>query len=237
MRIVRFAELRAAARRADSRLALRAVALFPQILPSRLTTIQKACLAATFEANPAGCPEGSDIGTATAHTPVLNTPLTGPAYLVSHGGAAFPDVEYVLQGEGVTIILDGKTDIKKGVTYSRFETVPDAPVTSFETILPEGPQSALTTEKPGQTNLCGTTKTVTVKKKITRRVHGKPTKLTITTKKTITTPLTLTIPTVITGQNGAIISQNTKVTVTGCPKPKPAAKSKAAKSKTVNAKK
>ena len=38
----------------------------------------------------------------------------------------------MLQGENVTLILDGKTDIKNGVTYSRFESVPDAPFTSFE---------------------------------------------------------------------------------------------------------
>ena len=157
----------------------------PKALPSRLTTIQKACVSAVFEANPAACDEGSVVGSATIHTPVFKNPLSGPAYLVSHGGAAFPDVEFVLQGEGVKVVLDGKTDIKKGVTTATFESVPDAPFTTFETVLPTGPHSALTANvaEKKHYNLCGTS---------------------------------LVMPTVITGQNGKVIEQSTKVAIQGC---------------------
>jgi hypothetical protein len=116
----------------------------PKQLPSRLTTLQKACTNAQFELNPANCPKESFIGHAKALTPLLPVPLEGPAIFVSHGGEAFPSLIIVLQGYGVTLDLVGTTFISKsGITSSTFKTVPDAPVGSFELVLPEGKYSAL----------------------------------------------------------------------------------------------
>ncbi len=161
----------------------------PEALPTRLDTLQKACTEKQFGANPAGCPEASVVGSASARTPLLSTPLTGPAYLVSHGGAAFPDLVFLLQGEGIHLELVGNTDIKKvtgadgtarEVTFSRFQSVPDAPIDSFEANLPAGPHSILT----GYGNLC----------------EGE-----------------LLAPTTLLAQNDARLQTTTRIEVAGCP--------------------
>jgi hypothetical protein len=129
----------------------------PRQLPSRLTTLQKACLAATFKANPASCPPASVIGVARVSTPVLPVALTGPVYFVSNGGEAFPNLVVVLQGDGVRVNLVGTTFISKaGITSTTFKTAPDVPFSSFELYLPQGRYSALGTNLPHEGHsFCG----------------------------------------------------------------------------------
>jgi hypothetical protein len=124
----------------------------PKQLPSRLTTLQKACLASVFEANPAGCPAASIVGSVKVTTPLIPVPLVGPAYFVSHGNESFPSLTMVLQGYGIKIELVGSTFIKKGITSTTFKAAPDAPFNTFELVLPEGKFSALA----ANANLCKT---------------------------------------------------------------------------------
>ena len=117
----------------------------PRALPSRLTTLQKACPVAQFEAGepPGSCPSTSRVGGATVSTPVLAGKLTGPAYLVSHGGGAFPDLDLIVRGDGVEVVLVGHTQIASGTTTSKFETLPDVPITGVAVDLTTGLRSLL----------------------------------------------------------------------------------------------
>ena len=131
----------------------------PKVLPSRLTTLNKACAAEVFAADPGACPAASRVGIANALSPILANPLSGPVYFVSHGGAAFPDLVMVLQGESITVDLVGNTSIIKNVTSSTFAAIPDVPVSRFDLTLPEGPYSALA----ATANLCQTKLTMPTK--------------------------------------------------------------------------
>jgi hypothetical protein len=115
----------------------------PKQLPSRLTTLQKACPEKTFANNYNECPPGSFVGGARANTPTLPGKLTGPAILVSHGGQAFPDLDLVMNANGVRAILVGNTNIKNGITTTNFAATPDVPVSSITVNLPTGAHSAL----------------------------------------------------------------------------------------------
>ena len=118
----------------------------PSSLVARLSTLQKSCLAASFEAGvpPGSCQSTARVGTVTVKTPVLPGALTGTAWLVSHGSAGFPDLDLVLRGDNLEVVLVGHTHIaRSSVTTSTFENLPDVPITSVSVDLPTGPNSAL----------------------------------------------------------------------------------------------
>jgi hypothetical protein len=119
------------------------VVTLPKQLPSRQSTLKHACPEATFAANPYLCPRESFVGGARANTPTLPGKLQGPVIFVSHGGAAFPDLDLVLEANGVRVIVKGNTAIKNGITTTSFLTNPDVPVSSVTVNLPIGSHSAL----------------------------------------------------------------------------------------------
>jgi hypothetical protein len=116
----------------------------PRQLPSRLTTLQKACPAEVFNVNPLRCGSGAFVGGATVHSPTLPQPLRGPAILVSHANAAFPDLDLVVEDPNhLRVILVGNTNIKNSITTTTFASTPDVPVSSVRVELPIGSHSAV----------------------------------------------------------------------------------------------
>jgi hypothetical protein len=126
----------------------------PKQLVARFSTLQKACLAATFETGPppGECAPSAKVGTVSVTTPVLPGRLTGTAWFVSHGAEAFPDLDLVVEGDGVEVVLVGHTHIAhSSVTTSTFEDLPDVPISSVIVKLPVGANSALASNG----RLCG----------------------------------------------------------------------------------
>jgi hypothetical protein len=75
------------------------------------------------------CPAGSVYGHVTVHTPLLDFPLTGPAYLRS-SSHKLPDLVLALRGpayQPIAFDAAGRVDSVNGGLRVRFQTVPDAP--------------------------------------------------------------------------------------------------------------
>jgi hypothetical protein len=102
--------------------------------------IGTVCTKVQFAAS--ACPAASVYGRATAVTPLLEQPLSGPVYLRS-SNHQLPDLVADLQGQ-IDLELSGRIDsIKKGGLRARFENIPDAPVTKFVLDLQGGSKGLL----------------------------------------------------------------------------------------------
>jgi hypothetical protein len=102
------------------------------------------------------CPAASVYGTATATTPLLDKPLEGPVYLRS-SSHPLPDLVAALNGQ-VDVDLVGRIDSFKGGLRTTFDTVPDAPVSSFTLKMKGGKKGLLVNSR----ELCKSKSRVTV---------------------------------------------------------------------------
>jgi len=102
------------------------------------------------------CPKRSIYGKATAITPLLAQPLSGPVYLRS-SSHQLPDLVVALHGQ-VDVVLDGRVDSVKGALRNTFEAVPDAPVTKFVLKMQGGRKGLIVNSR----NLCASTNRATV---------------------------------------------------------------------------
>ncbi len=103
------------------------------------------------------CPASSILGTAEADTPLLEEPLKGNVYLRT-STQGLPNLVADLRGQ-FDVELVGRIDtVNKGAMRTTFETVPDAPVSSFVLDLQGGRKGLLENSE----SLCAVTKRATV---------------------------------------------------------------------------
>jgi hypothetical protein len=100
------------------------------------------------------CPKASIVGTATARTPILDQPLTGPVYFVKNiridakSGRqirTLPKLVIPLTGEnGLKLTLTGTSAVENDQLVTTFDTIPDAPVSDFALNIDGGAHGILT---------------------------------------------------------------------------------------------
>jgi hypothetical protein len=121
--------------------------------------VNNPCTRVQFNSTPVpgeACPKKSVLGTAKVWTPLLEAPESGKIYFRSNGGEReLPDLVIALRGQ-IPVTLVGFIDSvgKKGAEVrrvrTRFQSVPDAPVSRFELKLYGGKRGLLESSQ----NLC-----------------------------------------------------------------------------------
>jgi hypothetical protein len=133
------------ARGGDANIGRASVAL-PHALFLDQASLSTICTRVQFAAG--ACPKQSVYGRATATTPLLDKPLSGPVYLRSSNNK-LPDLVAHLEGQ-IDIDLVGRIDSFHGGIRTTFDRVPDVPVSTFQMVLPGGRHGLLVNSR----NLC-----------------------------------------------------------------------------------
>jgi hypothetical protein len=157
----------------------------PQELTPNTAAFGSICSAAQLAAN--ACPAGSQVGTTTATSTFVATPLSGPVYLVQQAGSVLPALVADLRGRVAVRITIGTSIIGGKQIKSTVTNVPDLPISTFTLKLNGGSKGVLT----AKSDLCYSSDSRTG-------------------FRSLQTPITFA------GQNGANIKSSPRIEVEGC---------------------
>jgi len=107
----------------------------PVQLAADLGALGKVCMSEAYEAGQ--CPANSLIGRATAVSPLIPVPLSGPVRLLRVPGRALPSLAIDMAGV-MNIRLRADTDSAGGRLRSTVNAIPDVPLSSFTLELASG---------------------------------------------------------------------------------------------------
>lgn len=113
----------------------------PFELGPNLAAFDVLCTSAQLAAN--ACPAGSQIGTTTATSAFVATPLAGPVYLVQQPGVILPALVADLRGRVHVQLTIANTILNGRLIKSTVTGVPDLPVSTFDLKLDKGAGSPL----------------------------------------------------------------------------------------------
>ena len=119
---------------------VRSVAVtLPKELAVDITKLSRACAKDAVAAGT--CPASSEVGTATAVTPLLTEPLAGPV-IFAFGEATLPDLVLSLRGP-LALTLRGSNAITPAGQVTTFDGIPDVPLSRFELAFAGGDRGLL----------------------------------------------------------------------------------------------
>lgn len=116
----------------------RAAVLLPGAIGIDVGRLENTCPPADFQAG--SCAAETQVGNATAVSPLLDSDLTGAVYLITSTG--LPQVGVDLQGT-LPLKIFGSTAVRESRLETIFEGLPDLPLSRFELTFPGGANGLL----------------------------------------------------------------------------------------------
>jgi hypothetical protein len=117
------------------------VVTLPQGVGPDLAALNVSCPSPDFDAGT--CPDTTKVGSATAETPLLADPLTGPVYLVAPPGGGLPQLGIAFGGV-LPVKLRASVAVTAGARLvSTLDGLPDVPLSKFTLVLNGGSSGLL----------------------------------------------------------------------------------------------